>query len=150
MRLEDMQALLPATVQEMIATIGLTPTMKLVAEYGGTTIKPPKGQDNNREGAARFEELAEEIGHDNAQMLIKAYGGEDVYIPKCEKALRRLRNLHICADYDLLCRELGGEGAVMKLARKYKLSDKQVWIVLKRTDTSVPGANPAQRGLFDD
>lgn len=65
-----------------------------------------------------FRDIAETIGLDPALKLVKARGGEGVYVPKVEKVYRAARDRAIRAEFT---------GAnYRELARKYDLT--VVWI----------------------
>ena len=90
MQLEQVAGLLPETIQQIAGLIGLPRTLELVAALGGTTFPVPKNQ--RRLGQVRYEALAEVIGVDGADALTRHFGGEILSIPKCEAALRELRD----------------------------------------------------------
>lgn len=132
MQLEQVAGLLPETIQQIAALIGLPRTLELVAALGGTTFPVPKNQ--RRLGQIRYEALAEVIGVDGADALTRHFGGEILSIPKCEAALRELRDRAVRAEFDAITREHPAVHAVMLLARKYRLTDRHIWRLLNRVD----------------
>lgn len=63
-------------------------------------------------------QLAELIGLDNYQKLIKTYGGTPIYIPKADAFIRASRNEQIKADFN-------GYN-FRQLAFKYNLTEVQI------------------------
>lgn len=122
------------SAKDFVDLIGLEPAGRLFDAYGGTEYRFPKGANNNPDGAARFEALSELVGLSGACELVRMYGGDTVYIPNCRYIRCRARNEQIVREYD--------KGATVdELARRYKLSGRQVTIILKRTPTP---ENPEQ------
>lgn len=130
MQLEQVQALLPQQIHEIAQVIGLPGALRLVQELGGTTWEFAKGA--NRNGEIRVAALADILGEEPAHKLTQHMGGEKVYIPKCDTALRRLRDLEINRQFEQAVREgVSANTVVNELARAYKLSDRRVWSILK-------------------
>lgn len=130
MTLSDMKHLLPATIQTLAGLIGLPKTLKLVDELGGTTF--PVAQGKTRAGEIRFAALAEVVGEGAATIIAKHFASEKLYIAKCADALRLVRNAQICAEFDQISTEQGSPAAVVQLALKYRLSDRQIEKILKQ------------------
>lgn len=131
-QLQYIQALLPESIHEVAEVIGLPETLKLVDRMGGTTFCVPRGKTSI--GRATLKRLETKLGSDVAQKLALHFEGQPFYIPRCEVALRRLRDIDICNTFERRIRE--GETAnraVADLATYYKLSDRRVWIILKNT-----------------
>ncbi len=121
---------LPASVQELVDLIGLAAAMKLVRSLGGTTFPVPKRQ--TRLGELRYSMLADVVGVDAADALTQRYGGDELYIPRCAAALQAARDAEINEAFVTGTR--AGRSAadvVFSLARRYKLSDRRVWHILK-------------------
>lgn len=79
------EKILPFIVQDLANIIGLADTLKLVDHYKGTSMWVP----------AEFKPdhiLCKIIGAESFIKLTKSYGGEALEIPKCEDALRAVRN----------------------------------------------------------
>lgn len=117
---------LPEMGREFVRMIGLPRSIELFRALGGVDFPAPRGENNNRLGAIRFDMLAEVVGVDAAKVIIKEYGGEKLYIPKCQNALIAVRNRRIVREFD--------KGAsVFELALKFRLSDRQIEKILKST-----------------
>lgn len=131
MNLEQVRALLPVQVQEIAELIGLPDALRLVEQLGGTTWEFAKGR--NRDGQIRVAALGDLLGEETATRLTGHLGGEKLYIPKCDAALRRLRDLEMNRQFEQAVREgVSANTVVNELARAYKLSDRRVWKILKQ------------------
>jgi Mor family transcriptional regulator len=83
-------------------------------------------------------ELADVIGPEAALRLVAAYGGQAVYLPKLDQAVRRFRNAEI--------REAFNGANAAELARRHNLSQARVYaIVCGRGEDD---ARPEQQRLF--
>lgn len=121
---------LPEVAREIAEIIGLSRTVTLVDRLGGTTF--PISKRMTRLGELRFAILSDVIGCDAASALSKHYGGTNLYIPRCSKALRCLRDARIIEEFDRKIGKLSANAIVSELALAYKLSDRQIWNVLKK------------------
>lgn len=140
MNLEQVRDQLPAQVLEIADVVGMPAALRLVTELGGTTWEFAKGA--NRNGQIRVAALADIVGDDAAQLLTSRLGGDVVYIPRCDVALRRLRDLEIHRQFEQAVREgVSARVVVAELARTYKLSDRRIWIILNQVlpDPAAPG-----------
>lgn len=131
---------LPKSAIDLIELIGLPATVALVEAMPGIKFPVPRGEDNNAAGAARFAHLVEAIGDEPSRRLMAHYGGEDLYVPSCKKAIRLARDRQIVADYE-------ADASVLELALKYRLSYRSIEMILKRTDTT-PVPTDRQADLF--
>lgn len=125
---------LPVVAQELAEAVGLPKALRLVETLGGTTFPVPKRE--TKQGELRFAVLADVVGVEAAEVLVRRYGSTDLYIPKCAEALRRLRDAAICREYDALIKSVSGNEAVQRLARSHRLSDRQIFNILKREPVS--------------
>lgn len=131
--LPDALSHLPETVQVIAGVIGLDATRQLIEAFGGSTF--PISQGKTRLGQIRFAALAEVIGEHNAQTMAFHFHDERLYIPRCAAWLQQQRNANILSDFDRLT---GKEGysqreAVISLSMKYRLSDRHINTILKRS-----------------
>ncbi len=129
MDIEQVKALLPESVQQMAELIGYPATARLLDKLGGTTF--PIGKGLRALGAARAALLRETIGEENAQLLVKHFGGEVLYLPRCDRALRELRNRAFLAEFAQL-RDSGISSLMVmtQLCPKYGFSDRFAWGLL--------------------
>jgi len=123
---------LPASVRELVELIGLQTAMKLVRHLGGTTYPVPKAL--TPQGRRRYDLLADIVGTEAADALVKRYGGvgDGLYIPRCAAALQAARDAAI-NEYFVAETNKGRSSAqvVFQLARRYRLSDRRIWLILK-------------------
>lgn len=142
MKLNSVDAMLPDTVRLIASLVGLPRTLRLVEELGGTTFQISK--NITRLGEIRYSVLAEVVGVEAADVLTKHFGGDTIYIPRCADGLRYLRNRTIVEEFDRESATVGANAAVNALALRYKLSDRRIWEILKKTDCT----QPKQTALF--
>ncbi|WP_063922564.1 Mor transcription activator family protein, partial [Enterobacter roggenkampii] len=91
----------------------------------------PIGKGLRAMGASRAALLRDTIGDEKTQLLIKNFGGEVLYLPRCDRALRELRNRRFLAEFA----EVRGQGssslmAMTFLCPKYGFSDRFAWELL--------------------
>lgn len=122
-------SLLPAVAAEIAEIIGIGPALDLFNAYGGTEAYlyksiPPLGSI----GATRFAELAAVIGEANVLRLGNTYNDEGghMYIPRCLVAINALKQRQIVAEFDALIKTHSTRDAANKLARRYRLSNRQI------------------------
>jgi Mor family transcriptional regulator len=144
MKFDNVQHLMPDVVQVLISLIGLPTSVRLVEQLGGTTF--PVALRKSRLGEIRYEALSEVVGSDAADAITKHFGGDMLYIPLCKVALRELLYREIRADFDRLTREHSALHTVTELVKKYRLSDRQIWRILKKLDDD--GRSSDQGALF--
>ncbi|HHF4380701.1 Mor transcription activator family protein [Haemophilus influenzae] len=123
--LEDVAELLPETVQQMVDLVGFAAVEKIITNFGGATFR-------FTDGVHYFPKLKALIGLESAAKLREVFRGEWLYIPRCQTALRVLRNYRFKADYDYLTQHLNKSGrmAMLELCPKYQLSDRSGWEIL--------------------
>ncbi|MGD1823730.1 DNA transposition protein [Chromobacterium violaceum] len=132
MKLDDVQHLLPEMAQLIATLIGLPKALRLIEAWGGTTF--PISKNKRRDGQIRYEALAEVIGVDAADIMTRHFGGEVLAIPRCASALREVRDRMIRAEFDDETRTHPASHAVGLLARRYQMTERNVWMVLKKAD----------------
>ncbi len=107
--------------------------LQLIGHFGGCTLRvpaqwPPHGQKANYKGHP----LRRVLSSSQMQRMVSHYGGTDLYVPKCTQHILRLRNKALT---DSFCKETRrGQSTghvVQKLARRYHISDRRVWAILK-------------------
>jgi hypothetical protein len=99
-----------------------------------TIFKPipvPKGQAPL--GRRRYEMLADVVGTEAANALVAHYGGYELYVPRCAAVLQAARDAQINEIFvNETNKGRSSAEVVFHLARRYKLSDKRVWNILKK------------------
>ncbi|EHD21534.1 MULTISPECIES: Mor transcription activator family protein [Brenneria] len=144
MELERVAGLLPDVVLQIADLIGFPATARLLEKFGGTTF--PIGKGLRALGAHRAELLRETVGDDNAALLVKDFGGEVLYLPRCDRALRELRNQRFLTEFAEL--RDGGTSSLMvmtQLCPKYGFSDRFAWELVRESKSSV---THTQQSLF--
>lgn len=117
MGFEKVEHLLPDTVLDIVDVIGLAATEQLVKAIGGARFKFGKGKVDTE----RLAILVEAIGEVKTHELLQVYGGEELYVPRCGKALIQLRNHRFYQEFVKL-RDIDKESGLMamtKLCPKY-------------------------------
>ncbi|WP_274571573.1 Mor transcription activator family protein [Neisseria leonii] len=129
MDIKRVQHLLPETVADMVAVIGLQAVTDLVAAVGGTRFKFGHGVQDT----PRLQMLFSIIGEAKTYDLLRVYGGEELYIPRCEQALRALRNEKFKAEFMDLTQNQGLSGlmAMHRLCPRYRISDRTAYTILR-------------------
>ena len=133
---DDVRHLLPDGAVDLIQVVGADAAYRLIKRWGGTSL--PVGMNKTRNGKILHAKLAEEIGEENALKIGRIFGRQRfLWVPKCQEALRELRNRQIRARLDELT--MGGgiysmPEAVRKTAVEYDLTDRQIWYIAKQAD----------------
>lgn len=115
---------------ELLEVIGADAFLSLVKMFGGKTLAIPALK--REEGLLAYEKIAEATGYEVASNLAKNYAGEVVAIPKVTRALRLGRDIEIVRAFDRMLSNSSATTAVEELARKYQLTTRQVWSILKK------------------
>ena len=135
---------LPPTAQKLIALIGLPLTLRLVMEFGGTTINL-YNSENSLEGMGAI------IGRQAAEKMLKFFGNDPFTVPLCTSALRTLRNKRVLAEFDriTLVEKRSARQAVQQITRLFTpgIHERTIWRILK-TDGQVKAPDSRQMGLF--
>ena len=124
---DELLALLPERVVELVDVIGLTAALKLVEAHGGTHIWVPKH-------ARLGHWLAILIGLEALERLCAYYDSTQVEIPLCAKMLRMIKERAIVAEFE--------QGASNnQLARKHGTTDRTIRRIRQRAGNAVPVVN---------
>ncbi|MDK4583302.1 Mor transcription activator family protein [Kingella kingae] len=123
---------LPESVQSIADVIGLADTIALVKAIGGSRFKFGKGKHNT----ARLALLHEAIGKPQTEKLLAVFGGDVMYIPRCQLALQRLRNQRFRADYAALTDngKTSKAMALLQLLPKYQISNRTADAILQERE----------------
>lgn len=123
---------LPESVQSIADVIGLADTEKLVRVIGGTRFKFGKGKQET----ARLKLLQQTIGEPQTEKLLSVFGGDVMYIPRCQLALQRLRNQRFRADYAALTDngKTSKAMALLQLCPQYGISHRTADVILQERD----------------
>lgn len=136
---------LPASVQKLIALIGLPATLCLVDKFGGCIITLYDSENS-------LQRMADTIGQDAAIKLLKFYGNAPFTVPLCYRALKSVRNADVHAEFDRLTMEekLSARAAVARITRRFTpyLHERTIWRILKRSSAPVKLDDPRQMNLI--
>lgn len=118
---------LPPMIREFVRLVGHAKTMRLVADFGGTRLRMTDSEDHPDHQA-----LIESIGAKATKALTAAFKAEgEVYVAKCDRALRDDRNRRIIQRYDeLLKGGYSSPAAAQVLAREHRLSYRTIETVV--------------------
>lgn len=133
---------LPETARNLVRMLGWARAEALIRELGGIPFPVPRGVNNNPQGAARFERLAEIVGQRGAERIVSEYGDDILAIPNCKHAIARARMRAMRARCDA--------GATLEdIALEFGCTTRWVTEVLKRPDgQGVTVEGGGQLGLF--
>lgn len=124
--LNDVRHCLPEVVLEMIDVLGFADTQQVIDKFGGTRLY-------FMDKAHYYKLIKDTINEDVAKKMRDFFRTESVYIPRCEVALRLLRNLQFKAEYDYLTNNgVSGRMAMVQLCPKYNITDRTGWLILKQ------------------
>lgn len=133
---------LPESVVQIADIIGLSAAEQLVRAIGGTRFKFGKG----RRDSPRLKLLHNTIGHEATEKLLAVFGGDTLYIPRCQIALQRLRNQRFRADFAALTHDgqTSKAMALLQLCPQYGISNRTADKILQERE--VPSTE--QESLF--
>uniref|UniRef100_UPI00403D75DB Mor transcription activator family protein n=1 Tax=Pasteurella multocida TaxID=747 RepID=UPI00403D75DB len=123
--IENVAEYLPDVVHEMVNIAGFSDVEKIIKRFGGSRFR-------FSDGIHYFPKLKELIGKESAIKLRTHFQSEEIYIPRCDVALRVLRNQRLKADFDYLTQREGKSGrmSMLEICYKYKISDRQAWDIV--------------------
>lgn len=123
---ERVEAYLPDVVKEMVEVIGLIKTEQVIKHFGGVEFYFSAGK-------TYYPRLVGVIGEDSAHKVRQYFNRERLYIPRCDTALRVLRNERFKTEFAALKAEKGISSnlAMMELCPKYGISERYAWRILQ-------------------
>lgn len=126
--LNRVRALLPETMVQIVDAIGVQAAHDLVKAIGGARFKFGKGKNDT----PRLNMLFSAIGEAKTYELLRVFGGEELYVPRCEEALRELRNERFRAEFADLTEAKGMSRlmAMSVLCPKYQISDRTGYTIV--------------------
>ncbi|HDR9035972.1 TPA: hypothetical protein QDB40_006735 [Burkholderia vietnamiensis] len=126
----DLYAVMPEQARHLCSVLGPESAIQLLNEFGGQIIHIPKKATNFT--SPTLARIAVTFGESVIDMLAKEFGGEHLYLPMLTDAIRKMRDRTICRDFERMLRSRTANEAVATLARRHKISDRQVWRILKK------------------
>lgn len=139
---EQVQELLPESVQQIASLIGFPATSKLIQQFGGVQFRIGKGLRSS--GQRRIALLQETLTPEQVALLMQHFSGEDLYIPRCQDAWREWRNRCFLAEIEQLKAE--GESLTMALTLlcpKYGIAATRAWELLRAGQVPSGGEQPS-------
>ncbi len=139
---EQVQELLPESVQQIASLIGFPATSKLIRQFGGVQFRIGKGLRSS--GQRRIALLQETLTPEQVALLMQHFSGEDLYIPRCQDAWREWRNRCFLAEIEQLKAE--GESLTMALTLlcpKYGIAATRAWELLRAGQAPSAGQQPS-------
>lgn len=127
---EDTLSHLPEVAADIVHLIGVNQAMKLFKSFGGTTF--PIGKGVRFLGGARAKALQTILADEEIKLLMHHFNGEYLYLPRCGRLLREVRNRKFLSEFATMRQE--GSSATMTmtcLCPKYGFSDRYGWELLK-------------------
>ncbi|ECQ1030376.1 mor transcription activator family protein [Salmonella enterica subsp. enterica serovar Stanley] len=148
--LSSVKHYLPDSAFELVEVLGWPAAMRLVSLFGGVSVSGTSGRARERTGGVH-QMLREALTEDEVKKLIRYCGSEGFYIPRCDVALRVLRNVRFIADLDAaVAGGLSVRQALARLCPRYGFSDRYAWsLIRRRKDNQTLPKGPVQTGLFD-
>lgn len=107
--------LLPVVAQEFIELIGIQHTETIIRERGGIRLYVPSH-------AKQDHWLAKLTSLDALKQLVARYGGDAIDIPRCDAAIRAIRELEI----------VNADESNATLARRYNYTERGIRKLKKR------------------
>lgn len=145
--LAQIEALLPESAKALIHVLGYAATTKLINRFGGVTLSAKSGAARERSGGVHAL-LRDVLSDEESKKLIAYLGADQFYIPRCDCALRQLRNVRfIAAVAERQHEGLSIRQAMAVLCPQFGISDRQGWKLIQQSVTNKMGV---QSGLFDD
>ena len=132
---EEMVDLFPPIFIEMVDCIGLDNALAVVNQFGGTDFAMPRGLSESKRG----QKFIDCLGHDVAMRFMGVFGGGRLYIPRCDDALREVRNPKFCKVIDDAIRAGHSKtNAVQSYAYEFGLGERNAYKVLNKYNPARP------------
>ena len=145
----DIAHLLPDSFIALITVVGAEDAFTLLRHYSGTTI--PIGKNSSKAGRLLHVTLLAVLCEESVTKLETAYANQrKLWIPKCDDALRELRDRFIRSQFNDLTQNnrMSSNLAVNNLAVQHRLTDRHVWHILKQSNRLPTLPKTAQLPLF--
>ncbi|CDK63360.1 hypothetical protein [Morganella morganii] len=144
--LAQLESLLPESAHQLIGVIGYAATAKLITHLGGVTLSARQGKAVARNNAA-FEKLTSLLTDEEYKKLLACMGGTPFYIPRCDRALIKLRNARFIAELkEMTLQGNSCRSALTVLCPKYGFADRFAWRLLSEHNAA---SETQQDSLFD-
>lgn len=128
---QKLEHLLPPTIAQIGALVGLDNAMKMVQYFGGLDINvplTPKG--------AVYDELAFVFGKENAHKIWQFYQGERIYINRCESLKKLVKEQAFLSELlKLMETGISQSQAIRQLALAFDFSERHAYKILQQADS---------------
>lgn len=108
---------LPESVKDVLESIGLEATLKLIERFGGSRVYVPRPDFITED-----HDVARAIGVPLARKLAALCRNERMGLPRAAKAISRARDRVLRSDLASM--------SVSQCARKYKMTERNVYFIL--------------------
>lgn len=145
--LAQLENLLPDSAKALIHVLGYAAATRLINRFGGVTLAAKSGAARERTGGVHAL-LREVLSEEESGKLIAYLGADQFYIPRCDAALRQLRNARFVAA--VAERQEGGlsiRQAFAVLCPQFGISDRIGWELISER---AGRGKTEQPGLFDN
>ncbi|EHF8059023.1 mor transcription activator family protein [Salmonella enterica subsp. enterica serovar Oranienburg] len=148
--LSSVKSHLPESALELVDVLGWAATARLISRFGGVSLSGNTGRARERTGGVH-RMLREVLTEDEVRKLVRHLGSMAFYIPRCDVALRELRNTRFMAEMDdALASGCSMRQAMARLCPRFGFSDRYAWrLMRRRKDNQTLPKGPVQTGLFD-
>ena len=113
--------LLPRSIRDLVAQVGISPALALVNAFAGQVIQVPQKTSIGGQLSSR---LVRTMGKEAAEIFIKHHGGGFFNVPRCVQAMRAVRNAEIVEAYSR-------GTSVRVLLTRHGLTQRQIYAILK-------------------
>ncbi|PPA30452.1 mor transcription activator family protein [Aeromonas jandaei] len=147
--LAELEELLPESAKALVHVLGYAATAKLINRFGGVTLSAKSGAAKERSGGVHAL-LRDVLTAEEINTLIAYLGADQFYIPRCDIALRQLRNARfVAAVSERQATGISIRRAMAELCPQFGISDRVGWNLI-RVSTNDAGDTGNQLGLFND
>ena len=139
----------PKTAADIVRLIGRDAAARLFTRFRGQEIPVPMVVGGgNPAGEIRYAALAEIVGENAAEQMVRYWGGQNLNVPTLKQEMSDWMADEIRAGFDVLTAQgYSSRDAVFELGLKYGCSGRWVEKILGRPDT-VTAADAHQGRLF--
>ncbi len=142
----DIAHLLPESFIALMTVGEAGAAFTLLQHYAGTHI--PIGKNKTKAGKMLHAALTEVLEESIVNKIETAYASQrKLWIPKCDAALRELRDRYIRQQFDEMTQTMSATLAVSNLVYQHKMTDRHIWRILKEPDR-LPDDESVQMPLF--
>ncbi|AXF75274.1 hypothetical protein AV903_02775 [Erwinia tracheiphila] len=116
---------------EIVNLLGVSNAMNLFKHFGGSTF--PIGKGIRYLGGQRAKALRSILAANDIKKLQDYFSGEIVYLPRCDRVLREVRNRQFLKEFaDMRQQGVSSVMAMTTLCPRHGFSDRYAWQLLKK------------------